>query len=70
VKAKQMAQQEVGEIDEAARVIAWRAHVLSRSGFPPEEAFLLAEHPDVDLHTALDLLEAGCPPETAIRILT
>jgi len=24
---------------------------------------------DVDLHRAIDLVERGCPPETALRIL-
>jgi hypothetical protein len=56
--------------DEPVRVTAWRAHLLTHAGYPPEEAFLLAERQDVDVHVALDLLEQGCDLDTALRILT
>lgn len=54
--------------DEAG-IIAWRAQVLNQAGFPPAEAFELAERPDIDLHGAVDLLGHGCPVKTALRIL-
>jgi hypothetical protein len=35
----------------------------------PQAAFELAERTDVDLHRATELLQAGCPVDTALRIL-
>jgi hypothetical protein len=29
----------------------------------------LAEHREIDLHVALELVERGCPPELAAQIL-
>jgi hypothetical protein len=55
--------------DEAAKVLEWRVVQLFRAGYDPEEAGLLAVHTDVDLHEALRLVERGCPPKTALRIL-
>ena len=49
-------------------VVAWRLHVLLLAGYPVHDAELLADS-DVDLHQAVALLEQGCPPLTAIRIL-
>jgi len=57
-------------LDEPQMVLAWRAEALARAGYPAEEAFLLAERDDVDLHQAIYLLESGCPVGTAVRILT
>lgn len=51
-------------------VRSWRFDELMEAGYPQEEAYLLAKRFDVDLHEAIDLLRAGCPVETAIRILT
>jgi hypothetical protein len=47
----------------------WRIEQLVAGGFDELDARLLAADPDVDLHEALDLLEAGCPPELALQIL-
>jgi hypothetical protein len=51
------------------RVVRWRAEALERAGFDHESAASLAERPDVDLHRATALLEQGCTPELALRIL-
>ena len=54
---------------EIERVERWRAEALEKVGFDPISAVELAARPDVDLHQALALVESGCPPETALRIL-
>jgi hypothetical protein len=54
---------------EEETVFEWRRHVLRRAGYPGRLAFKLALRPDIDLHGAVRLLERGCPPETATRIL-
>ena len=54
---------------EIERIERWRAGELERAGFDREAAKILAARMDVDLHHALDLLEAGCEPELALRIL-
>jgi hypothetical protein len=55
--------------DEGARVIGWRAFELVEAGYPAEDALKLAESPEVDLHTACELLLKGCTVELAVRIL-
>ncbi len=54
---------------EAERIERWRAEELERAGYEPSHAAELAARNDVDLHLAVDLLERGCPVETALRIL-
>jgi hypothetical protein len=54
---------------EMERVEHWRAEALAKAGFDPISALELAARHDVDLHRALALVESGCPPETALRIL-
>lgn len=49
-------------------VVAWRARRLGESGFPAAVAKSLAAQ-SVDLHALLQLVDAGCPPELAARIL-
>ena len=55
--------------DETERVICWRASELIRAGFATPAAVELAECPEVDLHAALELVERGCAPELARKIL-
>ena len=55
--------------DDMSLVVRWRFQQLSRAGFQPQEAVVLASDANVDLHRALELLRRGCPPETAFRIL-
>ena len=50
-------------------VEAWRLRRLVDAGFPVPLALELAATPGVDLHALLALLDRGCPPELAARIL-
>lgn len=59
---------ELTEEAEAALVVTWRFEVLSRAGYPREQAFALARS-SADLHRAAQLLERGCPASTAVEIL-
>jgi len=54
---------------EANGVVAWRHTQLVRSGFPEEAAAGVAEDDRYDLHRLIELVERGCPPELALRIL-
>jgi hypothetical protein len=54
---------------EADPVLEWRLEVLIRAGYAPDDALVLSGHSDVELHTAVDLLRAGCPAQIALRIL-
>lgn len=57
------------EETELERVVRWRAERLERAGYDASVAQELAARADVDLHRAIGLLEHGCSPETAARIL-
>jgi hypothetical protein len=50
-------------------VEAWRLRRLVDGGFPLPLALDLAATPGVDLHALLALLDRGCPPDLAARIL-
>ena len=54
------------ELDKIAR---WRAEELERAGYGTRAAGRLAARHDIDLHRAIGLLEQGCPPELAVKIL-
>lgn len=54
---------------ETERIERWRAEELERAGYEPRAAGRLAVRHDVDLHTAVELLERGCPADLALRIL-
>ena len=47
----------------------WRREQLVDSGFPLSVAARLAEDPRYDLHALIELVERGCPPELAARIV-
>jgi hypothetical protein len=49
-------------------VHAWRVCWLLESGFSRELATAIAST-DIDLHALLELVDRGCPPELAARIL-
>lgn len=55
---------------ESERVERWRTAELMRVGFPGDDAVALAARFDVDLHEAISLVERGCPPALALRILS
>jgi hypothetical protein len=50
-------------------VVNWRRTLLRRAGFDPQLATELAVATDVDLHELLSLVDRGCPPVLAVRIL-
>ena len=54
---------------EIERIEAWRMEELERAGYSIDAAAELAARHDIDLHTATDLVERGCPPDIALRIL-
>jgi hypothetical protein len=47
----------------------WRQVQLLRAGFDPAQAAKIAAEPAIDLHALIELVERGCPPELAARIL-
>ena len=55
--------------DRGYQVIRWRREQLTEVGFAPPAAAHLAEDPRYDLHALIELVERGCPPELAVRIL-
>jgi len=61
------------ETEEAECIIGWRLKCLLETGYGIVAATVLASRfqgPDaIDLHQAVELVESGCPPETAVRIL-
>jgi hypothetical protein len=54
--------------NERSKVESWRLHVLIEAGYPLPLAEKLAAS-EADLHAAVDLVHAGCTPETAAEIL-
>ena len=52
-----------------AQVALWRREQLVESGFAPELAASVAENSHYDLHALIELVERGCRPELAVRIL-
>lgn len=54
--------------DSAAQVEAWRLHVLLQAGYPLSVAERLARS-GADLHQAVEMLDRGCAPSVAARIL-
>ena len=52
-----------------ATVASWRRDQLVRAGFTLPDARRLARDPRYDLHSLLELVQRGCSPELAIRIL-
>jgi hypothetical protein len=47
----------------------WRQGQLERAGFDPELAASIATDPVMDLHALIELVERGCPPPLAARIM-
>jgi hypothetical protein len=50
-------------------VVRWRREQLIDSGFSLPVAARLAEDARYDLHALIELIECGCPPELAARIV-
>jgi hypothetical protein len=51
-------------------VRSWRRLRLSEAGFAPDLADAVASDPRFDLHALLQLVDRGCPPVLAVRILS
>jgi hypothetical protein len=49
--------------------ITWRRRQLEQAGFSPLLAARVARNGRYDLHHVLELVEQGCSPELAVRIL-
>jgi hypothetical protein len=50
-------------------VVAWRADRLARTGLAPEVVLRVAADPHYDLHELFELVDRGCPPALAVRIV-
>ena len=56
------------DTSEREKVESWRLHVLVEAGYPMDLAERVAAT-EVDLHEAVALVESGCSPDIATRIL-
>ena len=50
-------------------IVLWRTNRLQEAGFTPQLADALARDCAYDLHAVLELVDQGCPPDLAARIL-
>lgn len=50
-------------------VVRWRRMQLVDAGFPAPRAVAIASDTRFDLHALIELVERGCPPDLAARIL-
>jgi hypothetical protein len=50
-------------------LVAWRRRRLRTAGFRPDLADSVARDRAMDLHALLELVDRGCPPHLAVRIL-
>ncbi len=55
--------------DATTEVLSWRRDRLVEAGFALPLAARLARDSHYDLHALIDLVERGCPPDVAMRIL-
>lgn len=55
--------------DERERVTQWRIERLLEAGYESDYALLIGVDQSIDLHRAIQLLEDGCPVDTALQIL-
>jgi hypothetical protein len=60
----------VSDVSQTETVVEWRRGQLARAGFTLPVATRLARDVRYDLHDLLELVERGCPPHLAARILT
>jgi hypothetical protein len=57
------------ELLKSRSVTAWRREQLAACGFPLPLAAAVASDPGFDIHALIELVERGCPPDVAARIL-
>jgi hypothetical protein len=55
--------------DAGADIREWRRLRLLRAGFDADLAAAVAAEPQTDLHSLLELVDRGCRPDVAARIL-
>jgi hypothetical protein len=53
----------------AKDLVRWRREQLTASGFALPVAGRLAKDLRYDLHALIELVERGCPPDLAVRIV-
>jgi hypothetical protein len=53
----------------APEIVSWRRRQLADAGFSSGLARRVAVDPSYDLHALIELVERGCPPVLAVRIL-
>jgi hypothetical protein len=53
----------------AEEVVRWRREQLVEAGFPLPLAAGVAKNAGYDLHALIELVERGCGPDLAVRIL-
>jgi hypothetical protein len=51
------------------QVVRWRLEQLVESGFATALAVRVAQNTHYDLHALIELVERGCEPELAVRII-
>jgi hypothetical protein len=51
------------------RYVSWRVRCLRNAGFDASQATRIACDTAYDLHALLELVDRGCPPHLAVRIL-
>jgi hypothetical protein len=54
---------------EDEQIVAWRRNQLAGAGFALPLAARLAGDNRYDVHALIELVERGCPPELAARIV-
>ena len=69
MRHKQDMQTKTANARDHDRVVRWRRDQLVQAGFPRALAATLAENQHYDLHALIELVERGCRPELAVRIL-
>jgi hypothetical protein len=53
----------------STEVRQWRRAALLRAGVAPRLASRIADMPGIDFHELLGLIDRGCPPDLAVRIV-
>jgi hypothetical protein len=56
-------------VAEQQSIVGWRRDQLAAAGFPLPLAKRVAADAGYDLHAVIELVERGCPPALAVRIL-
>ena len=56
-------------MDSSLNLVDWRRDVLVNAGFPAALAARIARDDRWDLHELLELVQRGCPPPLAVRVL-